>query len=215
MEHIKMELAEKIVNFYENYDFYDFMDKCDDKYEAVKTVDEDLKNPRYRHSLFIALQAIADDDIERKNQIEDICKELTSYNTSRKYVIPPLRVATGEGEVSLDVSYMAEIKDYYEKQCLLQYMIDNYNLLELDVIRDVVCKAKSLMDRYGFSDVKAIEETFKNINDIKLMRNYVYGYEFASDYGENLSGRDCELYQLFLRRLNELNASYEQDELEI
>ena len=207
MRDFKLDLATRIVNIYEDLDFYDLMDKYDGAYKAILAVMEDLSNPRYRHTLYLKLQEMANNNSEYAEQIKSICDDLLSYNTTRKYVIPPLKVATDEGEISLDVCYMAEIKDYYEKQCLLQYMIDNYNLLELDVIRDIVCKAKTLMDKYGFSDVRAIEETLAQISDVKLMNDYLYGYEISNDFGEILTKQDFDLFMLFSRRLEELNAS--------
>lgn len=59
--------------------------------------------------------------------------------------------------IELDVCDMIEIKNYYEKECTMEFLLENYDLTE-EKARKLAYEVRYKMDKYGISEDDAIQE---------------------------------------------------------
>lgn len=59
--------------------------------------------------------------------------------------------------IELDVYDMIQIKNYYEEQCTMEFLLENYDLTE-EKAKKLAYEVRCKMDKYGISEDDAIQE---------------------------------------------------------
>lgn len=62
--------------------------------------------------------------------------------------------------ITLDMTDMYEIKEFYEIRCTAEYIADNYKVSDEEAI-SYATEVRRLMNRYGASEEEAIAEVVK------------------------------------------------------
>lgn len=59
--------------------------------------------------------------------------------------------------ITLNMSDMNQINEYYEAACTAEYLIDNYDVTEEEVMQ-LGYDVRRLMNKYGYDEEEAIKE---------------------------------------------------------
>lgn len=60
--------------------------------------------------------------------------------------------------ITLDVSDLVLINEYYEAACTAEYLMDNYDIATEDEAMELGYDVRRLMNKYGYDEQEAIDE---------------------------------------------------------
>ena len=67
--------------------------------------------------------------------------------------------------ITLSMSDMVQINEYYEAACTAEYLMDNYDITDKDEAIDLGYDVRRLMDKYGYDEQEAIYKVLGKNDD--------------------------------------------------
>ena len=111
-EKVERSLAERLVDFYKDYDFYDYMDKLeigDTDEDAIKSMEQSLSDPQKTSALLEVLNLMTTEgelDEDQEAEIKELIDDVSKVNDSFKKSTPEESV-----QIQLDFTDEPEVKE--------------------------------------------------------------------------------------------------------